>query len=403
MRATALRQPDLTGTQVSGGEPLRICYQFNPRGTELGGAARAARLLLQAMLSVDVAATYCTVAPTLRGRVEVQQVAASLGSGDRLSLRWLPIPNTIWEWSQTKLALPAALFTGPYDVFHLHLLPFRPRVAPHRLVISIHDTTGLIWPDDEGGLPNWTQALLQQCAAVLTVSEYSKSQIIEKLRVVPGRVHVIPNGCDHTVFHPNHHANEIHHLLAQLNIPAPYLLHTGGKTPRKNVPCLIKGFASFINETGSAHHLVLAGPTGGAHRQAELQQLIAQSGMSDRIHSIGYVTEIDLARLMVGADALVYPSLYEGFGMPVIEAMACGTPVITSNVTALPEVAGRAAHLVDPNNPADIARGISTVVTDVSLREELRSRGLKRAQEFSWDRSAAATLAVYREIAVHKR
>jgi glycosyltransferase involved in cell wall biosynthesis len=167
--------------------------------------------------------------------------------------------------------------------------------------------------------------------------------------------------------------------------------------PRKNLQALLRGFARFRAECPRDDvKLVLAGGPGWG--QEPFDEIVDTLRMRDHVRFTGFIADEDLPDLYRGAEVFVYPSLYEGFGLPVLEAMACGTPVITSNRSSLPEVAGNAALLVDPTRPEALATALATVVTDKALREELRRKGIARAKDFSWDAVARKTLAVYREV-----
>jgi glycosyltransferase involved in cell wall biosynthesis len=208
---------------------------------------------------------------------------------------------------------------------------------------------------------------------------------------------VVPLGVDMEFFRPAS-ADAIETVRRRYAIDGPFLLSLGGIEPRKNLPALIRAYASLPEDVRPI--LVIAGPV--APWNPEGWDLVRPSlealppRVRDRVVVTGYVSEEEKVALLGGAEALVYPSLYEGFGLPVIEAMACGTPVLTSNVSALPDTAGDAALLVDPRSPEDIADAMERLLTDDTLGERLRTAGTARAAGFSWDETARLTADVLR-------
>jgi glycosyltransferase involved in cell wall biosynthesis len=190
--------------------------------------------------------------------------------------------------------------------------------------------------------------------------------------------------------------DEARQVAGRLGLDGPFILSVGARQARKNVPRLLEAFTA-LRARGSRHRLALAGPT--LWSDPTLSAALARHGLGDAVVALGYVDEQDLPALYSAADLFVLPSLLEGFGLPVLEAMACGTPVVCSNTSSLPEVAGDAALLVDPLDIGEIADAMARVLADAALAAELRRRGLERAARFSWQRTARATVAVYRDVA----
>jgi len=181
--------------------------------------------------------------------------------------------------------------------------------------------------------------------------------------------------------------------LARLGIERPYVLFVGTLQPRKNLARVLEAFGSVVAR-GLPHRLVLVGQRGWLADPIFAAVQASEPAARERIHLTGYLADDDLPLVYTGADALIFPSLYEGFGLPALEAMACGTPVLTSDTSSLPEVVGEAALTVDPLDTAAIAAGLERLATDEPLRRELRGRGLARAARFTWRRAAERTLAV---------
>ena len=240
----------------------------------------------------------------------------------------------------------------------------------------------------------WLQWLVPRLARrvrqILTVSQFSKGRIAEICRVPPDKIHVVQNGVDPR-FHPAT-AEEIAAARARFNLPERYVLSVGSLEPRKNLPRLLEAWQQvsqqLISNQPPSPKLVLVGTAANVFASAKLEAPV------ESVVLTGYVPDEMLPALYSGAAAFVYPSLYEGFGLTVLEAMACGTPVICSSTTSLPEVAGDAAVLVDPNDVAAIGHAIQNLLTDEQLRRSLRARGLARARQCTWDRAADETWQV---------
>jgi glycosyltransferase involved in cell wall biosynthesis len=291
-----------------------------------------------------------------------------------------------------------------FDVFHCpHLaLPPRELIGDLPCVITIHDVIPLNRPDFV--FPQQTLALKALLDAidvkrdwVISNSEFTKIEFCERTGMSPDRVVAAPLAAAH-LFRPVTDADVIAATRLRYHVPeGEYLLCLAAPQPRKNLAHLIRAFFRLLDEQQLTDtYLVLAGSKEQGWMYDEILT-VAESSPEHRARLIftGYVADEDLPALYSGALAFVFPSLYEGFGLPALEAMACGTPVITSNTTSLPEVVGDAAVLVDPNDLDQLCAAISTIVSDGSLREELRRKGLTRAAEFSWQRNAELTAKVY--------
>ncbi len=225
---------------------------------------------------------------------------------------------------------------------------------------------------------------------VITNSEYSKWEIVRYLGISPDRIRVTPLAAS-PHFHPVAESDRTP-VLRHYGFDAPYVLYVGNLEPRKNLARLLEAFASLSNKE---HELVIVGNSW--YRGSDTVALVRTLGIAPRVRFLGYVPREHLPALYSGAAAFAYPSLLEGFGLPVIEAMACGTPVITSDNSALKEIAGDAAMLVDPLSVSSIRQALTDVTGDSLLRSTLAQRGLTRAQDYSWNATAALTLQAYKE------
>ena len=268
------------------------------------------------------------------------------------------------------------------DLFH-GLLQRLPRMRLRRSVATFHD---LFFLTSEYSTPEFRARFAAQAAdaasradLIIAVSAFTRSQVIDLLRVEPSRIHVI------------------HHGVRKLDIPPgvarePVILTVGAIQKRKNIVRLVEAF----EKVDPSWRLVLAGAEG--YGAAEILDRIRQSPARDRIAVTGYLSIGDLALYFARASVFAFPSLDEGFGIPVLEAMAAGIPVVTSNSSALPEVAGDAAHLVDPQDRDALAHALVELTTKPDLRESLSVKGLKRAELFTWEKAVQETWEVYRKL-----
>jgi glycosyltransferase involved in cell wall biosynthesis len=275
-------------------------------------------------------------------------------------------------------------------------------------VLTVHDLAFRRFPETAPHATlRWLGRLdrnLATAAAIIAVSESTRRDLADLYGVDPGRVDVIPNGVDLESYRPSD-AGAIEAARGRFGLRGPYMLFLGGIEPRKNLPNLLAAYARLPREERPA--LVVAGgwvpwnQEGRRGLEAGLHHL--PEDVRRDVVVTGYVSEEDKVALLGGALALVYPSLYEGFGFPVVEAMACGTPVLTSDVSSLPEVAGDAAELVPPRDVDAIAGGMERLVRDDGLRDRLRAAGLQRARLFRWEECARRTADVLRRVAEEER
>ena len=262
-------------------------------------------------------------------------------------------------------------------------------------VVTVHDLVRLAFPyAPEDRMAAVGLALdrrgIRKATHVICTSEATKKDLMQHLAVAAEKITVIYNGIDHSVFKPS--------PVNDGRFSAPYVLYVGSERPRKNLVCLMRAFAA-LKDRGpgfASLRLLKVGSAGRSdgYRTATLEEA-RRLGVDHDIDFVDHVSDQDLAVVYSNAIALVYPSLYEGFGLPVVEAMACGCPVVASNVSSLPEVAGSAALLVDPNDPVGFAEALHGVILDRDLKTRLRGDGLRRAGDYSWDKTASATYAVY--------
>jgi glycosyltransferase involved in cell wall biosynthesis len=308
--------------------------------------------------------------------------------------------NTASHFVRNALHVPARLRADRPALFHGNYLLPAPLPCPG--VVSVHDCSflrrdDLMSPRMRAAFRRFVPWSARRAARVVTFSEFTRRDLLELLpELPPERVVAIPHGVS-TTFQPVAGAADL--VRACYGIDAPYVLFVGALQPRKNLRRLLEAWRSIKGRhPHSPALLVLAGAPKGRAGE-EVDELTRRLDVADSVRRVGYVESHEaLGALLSGARVLAFPSLYEGFGLPVVEAMACGTPVVASNTTALPEVTAGAAVLVDPMSPAAIADGLERVLWDDAEHARLRRDGLRRARELTWERAAERLAAVYLDV-----
>lgn len=232
---------------------------------------------------------------------------------------------------------------------------------------------------------------------ILTVSEFSRQEIHRYLGIPLEKIQVVYNGVDTEQYHPDYSEEQIRASMAKYHVNGHYILYMGTLEPRKNIETLIKAYG-ILKETYAENipKLVLAGKKGWLYDS--IFQMVQDLGLEKQVIFTGYVEAEDAAPLFCGAEMFVFPSLYEGFGIPPLEAMACGTPVITSDCSSLPEVVGSAGLMVPPMDAAALADKMELLITDHKLRARLKQAGIERAKQFTWEASAEKLVQIYKKV-----
>lgn len=306
-----------------------------------------------------------------------------------------PVVRIAWE----QMVLPFALRNSEAEL--LHAMAFAgPVVNSVPWVVTVYDTTFVRYPESlnlaNRTYLNWAvRHALRHANRVIAISESTKRDLVEHYQISADRVSVVYGGKD-GAFSPSPSLEYLRDFRSRHELPEKMILHVGTIEPRKNIAQLIRAFAHVRRSAHLPHCLVLIGARGWKH--AEVDAAIEEEQVGDAVRFAGYVPASELPDWFRAADVFVYPSRYEGFGLPPLEAMACGTPVITSNAASLPEVVGDAALVVSPDDKDGLAEAIVRVLSSPSLREEMRGRGLAQAAKFSWARAARETLDVYRAV-----
>lgn len=332
----------------------------------------------------------------LYSREKLRDDLGNLPSGWQSRVLGWP-PRKLW----TLLRLSLEMWQRPPEVLFVpaHTMPL---VHPKKVVTTCHDVAFMRLPQayDWPALKYHEFAIkfaVRHATKIIVVSEFTKQELMEFFRVSPDRIAVVPNGYDSDRYKLIEDGAAVAAVLAKYNLSRPYLLYAGRLESKKNTPGLVGAFNILKKDSrflvqNSQLKLVLVGQPGVGFEK--VTEAIVENDLSGEAIMPGWIGAEDLPYLMAGASAFVFPSFYEGFGIPVLEAMACGTPVVCSGIPALREVAGEAAYRVDPYSVENIAEGINQVLTDEHLREDLKIRGLDRARQFSWEKCARETWKV---------
>ncbi|GAB4436009.1 MAG: glycosyltransferase family 1 protein [Anaerolineae bacterium] len=275
-----------------------------------------------------------------------------------------------------------------------------PLLSPCRVVVTIHDMTLWLYARYHHrkrllSMRPLIPLAARRAAALITVSHSAKADIVRILGTDAAKIHVI-HEAPPADFQPLPPGAALEAVRSRYKLPRHFILHVGTLEPRKNLVRLIEVFARLHRAGTIPHSLVFVGANGW--KTEPVFEAVARLALHKVVRFLGHVPQDDMAKLYNLADVVTFPSLYEGFGLPVVEAMACGTPVVTSRRGALEEVAGAAAEFVEPTEDDSIAEGLCRVLTDPNRHAELRARGLARAAQFSWAATAAQTMRVYEQV-----
>jgi glycosyltransferase involved in cell wall biosynthesis len=368
--------------------PLRVAIDAHAVGTGLAGNETYITNLIEALASMDTHNSY-TLYVTQREAVE------------RFHGRWpnftvrRTLPHT--PLVRIPMTLVRELRRRPVDLLHVQYTA--PPFIPCPVIATIHDLSFEHLPEtfkrrSRMQLRLTVRRTARRAAQVITSSEYSRQDIIETYEIAPERVSAVPLAASAS-FAPVTDEKELRRVREHYGIEGDYLLAVGSIQPRKNLVRLIRAYSDLRRSRPQANlpRLVLVGKRAWLYK--ETVGSVAAHGIDDLTIFTGYVRERDLPALYSGAHAFVYPSYFEGFGLPPLEAMQCGAPVIVGNRTSLPEVVGDAGLLFDPFDERALAEAIARVIDDAELRRELRRKGFERARLFNWRETARLTLLAY--------
>lgn len=322
-------------------------------------------------------------------------------SGKKIRLNTSCFPKKLYRLLSVMLPVPYSAFFGKKsDITHFFNYIIPPGVKG-KAVVTVHDMVYKAFPETVRGrtrfmLDAGLKKSLRRADIVVTDSEFSRSEIVKYFPWCEKKLRVVPCGVDTEKFRPCDDKQKIADVKASLGIEGEYFLYLGTIEPRKNLERLITAYSAFSKKIGDPPKLVLAGGKGWLYDGIFAR--VKALGLENSVIFTKYVPSGDMNALMCGALAFVFPSLYEGFGMPPLEAMACGVPVLVSGEASLPEVTGDCAVIVDPYDVKSIANGLYRLYRDEDLRRDLGRQGLERAKEFSWERSARMLYNIYKEL-----
>jgi glycosyltransferase involved in cell wall biosynthesis len=370
---------------------LRIAIDAHSIGTKLGGNESYASNLIEALAQTDTLNDY-TLYVTTDEAVDRYQ-----GRWPNFTVR-STLPHT--PLIRIPLVLSAELRKHPVDLLHVQFTA--PPFCPCPVVVSVHDLSFEHLPHtfnrrSRTQLRLTVRHSVRRAAQILTLSEHTKQDIVQTYGVDPNRIEAIPLAAP-PHFSPVSDTKELQRVRHNYGIESNYILSVGSIQPRKNLARLVNAYALLRKkyQADKLPKLVLVGKC--AWLYDETLRALNETGLKDSVILTGYVPESDLPALYSDALCFVYPSYFEGFGLPPLEAMKCGTPVITGNRTSLPEVVGDAARLVDPYDVEAIAGAIDEVINNSVLQSELRVKGFAQARKFDWIETARRTLEVYKRI-----
>lgn len=304
-----------------------------------------------------------------------------------------PAMRIFWE----QVLFPLYLSRIGFNLCH-SLAFVSPLLSTTPSVVTVYDLSFVLYPDyfrllNRAYLAWGTRVSIRRAQRIIAISESTRRDLVRLFHAPPDKIEVVPPGVE-AEFFPNGDGNATVRFRREKNLPEHFILFVGTREPRKNIPALIRAYSKAKSRLRSPHSLVIVGGPGWNDRA--ILEAVEESHVKEDIILPGFAPSEELPYWYRAADAFVYPSQYEGFGMPLLEAMASGTPVIAGNLSSLPEAAGSAALLVDPGDEEALEEAIVRVIGDSALRDELITKGRERALQFTWSRTARATADVYR-------
>ncbi len=393
---------------------MRIAIDYTAAVHQGGGIGRYTKGLVKALMSLDRQNEYTLFVAGQIGTQDTQCTTHDTGYKPDLDipsnfrLKSIPVSDRVLNivWHRLRLPLPVEAFTGKADVFHSpdFVLPL---VWRARAIVTVHDLSFMRTPEcAEPSLRAYLNKVvprsIQRADLILADSHNTKRDIIELLGVDARKIQVVPAGVGER-FHPIDDEATLEKVRRRYHLEEPFILSVSTLEPRKNFTGLIEAYAQLI-ERGSQiqripHKLVIAGAKGWLYE--EIFATVERLGLAERVIFPGFVAEEDLPALYNLADLLAFPSLYEGFGLPPLEAMACGTPVVTSNSSSLPEIVGGVGIMVEATDTEGLVEAMRRALQDGELRRSMIEKGLEQAKKFSWRKAAEKLLGAYRRMEAH--
>lgn len=388
---------------------MKVGFDYTAVLHERTGVGQYTVKLLDALLKIDKENSYVPYVlysltnyllhPGLRKKVQPPH-------GGNLEFVSVPVPFQMLRYLKVPglRGMMKEYMLGGLDADIIHSNTFcvpRMRDEKKKVVVTVYDLSVLTNPECHKKLnilhcTNGIREAVEYADRIIAISEHTKRDIMKHFDAPEDLIAVT-----HLAAGPEYHEVRDKAVLssskARYGLPEEYILFVGSLEPRKNIKGLLKAYSVIPARMRKAYPLVIAGAKGWLN--SDIPPLLSSLAIKESVIFTGYIDSADISAVYSGASLFVYPSLYEGFGLPILEAMSCGVPVVTSNTSSMPEVAGDAALLVDPLNAEELAFGIETVLGKESLRAEMRKKGLVRASSFSWERCAKETIEVYRKVA----
>ncbi len=372
-----------------------VGIDYTPAYEQGGGIGRYVRELVTALSLLDVDTSYRLF---ISGYTSSDLLSVPINftyKSTRVTPKWLAR-----LWHRANIPLPVEVFIGSVDLFHATDFVLPPTLPGVKTLLTVHDLSFVRVPDSasptlKAYLDYVVPRSIGRSTHVLADSQATKDDIVGLYGVDSSKVTVLLSGVDSRFFN-RIGAAWLLTMRSKYNLGSvPYIFSVGTVQPRKNYERLIRALAQ-LRQIDVDIHLVIAGGKGWL--DSPIYQTISETHMDKYVHFIGFADDADLPALYQNATCVAFPSLYEGFGLPILEAMASGIPVLTSNISSLPEVAGDAAIMVDPYNLDEITNGLLRLITDTNLRNELTQKGLLRAKQFTWEKSATQLLSIYKNL-----
>lgn len=375
---------------------MRIALDYTSGIRQKAGIGQYVRGLVNAMLAEDTSNEYTLITS------EHPTKEHTFPNASNVRGRSLFIPDRYLNilWYRWRIPLYANFFTGPADIYHGLDFVIPPLFGKARKVVTVHDLAFLQYPETAvPSLAAYLNKVVPESVAladvVTAISHTTKQALIEHYRTPPEKIIVIPCGIapyfkritDPILLEATRHKFEL---------TSPFVLSVGTLEPRKNHLGLIKAFNEMQQSKQNSAILAIAGGKGWLYE--ETLRTVNELKLEEKVRFLGYVSDLELMILYSMAEVFAFPSFFEGFGIPPLEAMACGAPVITSNTSSLPEVTGNAAIHVDPHDTLALANALSRLLGDAQLREDLRQKGYLQAQKYTWSKSAHKLLSVYQKL-----
>lgn len=376
---------------------MRIAVDARPLlFSQKTGVYRYTVSLFKNLAKIDTENEYFLLLPDTTYREEGIDIGRNFRRKRLSNLFDYSYPGQIWE----QLFLPKELKQEDFDLYFSSYF-VTPILTSLPKVVTIYDTIplikqfSLICPKSLRKFHFWTSYSAKSASCVMTISRHSKEDIIRSFRVEEEKVRVAYLAAS-PIFKIEKDKNLLSRVSQKYNLCHDFILFVGYIDPRKNLANVITAYNNLIKRHRLDYDLIIVGQMGGMAEDVFIQ--VRELGLEKKVRFLGYVPDEELVYIYNLASLFVWPSLYEGFGLPILEAMVCGLPVITSNTTSLPEVAGDAAVLIDPYKVKELEEAMYRALTDGSLRKEMREKGLRQAGKFTWEKTASQTLDVFREV-----